>query len=453
MPSFADSLGLLLAAAAVWWLVVQVALPGRELLQVLRRIARGDFRPVILSNLPVFLRGAADDLRVTAETIARQKVLLAEEAFSLSTILESMTEGVVVTGSDLRIRQVNASAVSMFHLGSRVTGLLLPEVFMSHELQGVAQRVAQTGQIQRGELDVTIRGRSAQCHLLVTAAVLKSPGKQSPEGFLLVFHDVTRLRQMEAVCREFVANVSHEFRTPLSVISGYLETLAEGEVEGDMMEKSLAVMRRHAGRLNNLIDDLLTISRMEEKRGLLETRRMDLEPLLRGVIEQSDREIKERGVAVRLEVAGEVPQVPVDPYRIEQAFSNLLVNALRHGISSTEGEAVIVVTVAMEGPVVSVTFRDNGPGIPLADQEHLFERFYRVGGDRARQTGGTGLGLSIVKNIVQAHGGRVSLASRPGEGSAFTIRLPAQPGEDSAVTGTRGPRPERGRGVRRDGRR
>ena len=416
---------LLLAAALLWWAAAVVVQPARELLAVLRRVARGDFRPVLLGEMPFFFRGAADALRVTAETLAKQKVMLAEEEFSITTILESMTEGVVITGADLRIRQVNKAAVSMFDLGVRVSGLLLPEVFMSHELQGVAQRVAQTGQVQRGELDFVIPGRSERRHLLVTAAALQSPEKQMPDGFLLVFHDVTRLRELEAVRREFVANVSHEFRTPLSIINGYLETLGEEDVDRKMMHKSISVMRRHADRLNSLIEDLLTISRMEEKGVRLETRRTSLEPLLRGVIEQLERESSERGVTVKLEIAEGLPEVAVDPYRIEQAFSNLLVNALRHGNPRPDGSpGEVVVAAALHGVEVMVSFRDNGPGIPLADQEHLFERFYRVGGDRARQTGGTGLGLSIVKNVVQAHGGRVTLSSSPGEASTFTILLP-----------------------------
>ena len=415
----------LLIGGALWLLAVRVVFPARELLAVLQRIARGDLRPVILNGMPFFLRNAAKNLRETAETLAGQKELLAEEEFSISTILESMTEGVAVTGPDLRIRQVNKSAVAMFHLGSRINGSLLPEVFMSHELQSVAQRVVKTSVVQRGELDVVIPGRKDRCHLLVTAAPLNSPGKRTPGGYLFVFHDVTRLRELEAVRREFVANVSHEFRTPLSIISGYLETLSEESIDREMIEKSVAVMSRHAARLNNLIDDLLTISRMEEKAARLEKSRISLEPLLRGVIEQLERESTERGVSVRLVVGEGIPFIEVDAYRMEQAFSNLLINALRHGVRHAGGEAVsVVVSIAAEGNDVAVSFRDNGPGIPLADQEHLFERFYRVGGDRARQSGGTGLGLSIVKNVVQAHGGRVTLESRPGEGATFTIRLP-----------------------------
>ena len=183
-------------------------------------------------------------------------------------------------------------------------------------------------------------------------------------------------------------------------------------------------MRRHADRLNHLIEDLLTISRMEEKGGRLETLPMNVGALLANVIEHLESEVKERGARIMLEIPSELPPVMVDEYRIEQAFSNLLVNALRHGVPLEGDRSNVVISAWIQGSEMAISFRDHGPGIPLHDQEHLFERFYRVGGDRARHTGGTGLGLSIVKNVVQAHGGRVALESQPGEGSTFTIFLP-----------------------------
>jgi two-component system phosphate regulon sensor histidine kinase PhoR len=417
---------LIAAGALLWWFVCSVLMPAREVMATLRRIALGDFRPVILSSVSPFFRQAAMDLRVTAETLALQKTLLAEEEFSLSVILESMTEGVVITGSDLRIRVANKAAASMFNLPESVTGLLLQEVFVSHELHGVARRAVETGEIQRGELSLGISGRLERCHLLVTAASLKVPERVDADGVLLVLHDISRLRELESVRREFVANVSHEFRTPLSIINGYLETLEEGGVGKEMMRKSISVMRRHAERLNCLIEDLLTISRMEEKGVRLEMLPTDIVALLKGVVEQLESEITERAVTVELEIPRALPLVEVDAYRMDQALSNLLVNALRHGSPTGGGAATVRISLEPKGSEISVGFRDNGPGIPLQDQEHLFERFYRVGGDRARQTGGSGLGLSIVKNVVQAHGGRVTLESKPGAGSLFTIFLPVK---------------------------
>ena len=417
---------LIAAGGFLWWFILRVLMPARELMATLRRITLGDFRPVILSGASPFFRQATVDLRVTAETLARQKKLLAEEEFSLSVILESMTEGVVITKSDLRIRIANKAATSMFNLPDSVTGLLLQEVFVSHELHGVALRAVETGEVQRGELSLAVSGRRERCHLVITAAALKAPGRKNADGVLLVLHDISRLRELESVRREFVANVSHEFRTPLSIINGYLETLEEGGVDKEMMRKSIAVMRRHGERLNCLIEDLLTISRMEEKGVRLETTPTDIGALLKGVVEQLEPESTERGVVVEVEVAGGLPLVEVDAYRMDQALSNLLVNALRHGLPTGGGDAMVHLCVEAKGSEISISFRDNGPGVPLQDQEHLFERFYRVGGDRARQTGGSGLGLSIVKNVVQAHGGRVTLESTPGSGSLFTIFLPVK---------------------------
>ncbi len=425
VPTLAGILAGALALLAAWWVVSGIILPGRDLLAVLRRIAEGDFRPVILPTVPSYFRNAETDLRKISETLASQKNLLAEEEFSLSMILGSMAEGVVILGPDLRVRQLNRAAMSLFNLGSTVQGLLLAEVFTSHELQGLASRASRTSEFQRGELKLTIHGRADRCHLAVTAAPLKASSEEGPDGVLLVLHDVTRLRELEAVRREFVANVSHEFRTPLSVINGYLETLSEGGVGRDMMRKAIAAMHRHTGRLNRLIEDLLSISRMEEKGVRLETKKTDIAPILKTVLDQAEQEISERNATVTISLAEGLPSAYLDAYRIEQAFSNLLVNALRHGIPSGSSDpAKVIISAFTSGSDLAVSFRDNGPGIPLADQEHVFERFYRVGGDRARQSGGTGLGLSIVKNVIQAHGGRVSIESSPGEGSTFTIYLP-----------------------------
>lgn len=411
------ALAILLGAAVVRWVV----LPARELFAELRRVASGDYRPVILTGIPLFFQQAAENLRSTAETLARQQTLLAEEEFGLAMILGKMTEGVVITGPDLRIRLVNEAATAMFNLRGTTTGFLLQEVFRSHELQGVAHHAASTGAVQRGEFTVAIPGRRDRCHLVVTAAPLKAPEAKSPDGLLLVLHDITQLRKLESVRREFVANVSHEFRTPLSVINGYLETLEQKGTSREMTRKAITVMRRHCDRLNRLLEDLLTISRLEEKGVHLESEPADLGSILKSVVEQMEREIEERGVRLQLTLPPTLPLTKIDSYKIEQAFSNLLANALRHGRS--EG-GVIEISLLLQEAEMVIIFRDNGPGIPLQDQPHLFERFYRVGGDRARDTGGTGLGLSIVKNVIQAHGGRLLLESKPGSGSTFTIFLP-----------------------------
>jgi two-component system phosphate regulon sensor histidine kinase PhoR len=160
---------------------------------------------------------------------------------------------------------------------------------------------------------------------------------------------------------------------------------------------------------------------MEEKGVCLETIPVDMGFVLREVVKQMETEIAERAVEVRLNIPANLPSVEVDVYRIEQAFTNLLANALRHGAS---GGGAIIISAVQSGRELGISFRDHGPGIPLKDQEHIFERFYRVDTARSREQGGTGLGLSIVKHIVQAHGGEVKLETIPGRGSTF---LPVGP--------------------------
>jgi two-component system phosphate regulon sensor histidine kinase PhoR len=211
-------------------------------------------------------------------------------------------------------------------------------------------------------------------------------------------------------------------RTPLTIISGYLETLADGGLDDrPMAENALGVMFKHADRLGRLVDDLLTISRAESRSVPLEVQRIDLHDLLRRVVEQFDEPIRSQAATVRITAADGDLTLEADAVRLEQVFLNLLENALKYG---NRPGLTIDLYVERGGPNIHVQVTDNGPGIPREDQEHVFERFYRVHKDRSRETGGTGLGLSIVKNVVQAHGGNVSVRSAPGEGSTFVVVLP-----------------------------
>jgi two-component system phosphate regulon sensor histidine kinase PhoR len=211
----------------------------------------------------------------------------------------------------------------------------------------------------------------------------------------------------------------------MTIISGYLETLLDGGLEDRAMtENALGVMHKHADRLRHLVDDLLVISRAESHTVPLEIVPVDLRELLSRVVHQFEGPIHERAALVSIHVPDAQPVLRADALMLEHAFVNLLDNALKHG----HGPGLAVDFFAEHsGGEVRIRVRDNGPGIPFADQEHIFERFYRVHKDRSRDTGGTGLGLAIVKHIVQAHGGNVSVESAPGRGSAFLVTLPVNP--------------------------
>ncbi len=417
--------GLLLTV--IGWGTVAFVLPALGLQAALRRMTSGDDWAA-----PAFLRQrgrlaqAIDDLASLGERLHDTDQQLGAGTFDLQAILGSLTEGVVIVDASQRIRLANASVQRMFDLAAAPLERTLMEVFRDHELQATVRAALEQQGPQSRQLTLDTRQGSAgyaRKHFAVTAAALDPQGTGRPRGAIAIFHDISELKALENVRQDFVANVSHELRTPVAIISGYLETLLDGAMsDPPTAEKFLNVMWKHNQRLTLLIEDLLTISQLEGQRASgLKFESVDLRICLERVVERLEPAVSEKGATVRLSLPDDLPPLEADPHRLDQVFFNLVENALKYG------EAVapeISIAAASEGEETLVTVADNGPGIPLADQPHVFERFYRVHKDRSRAVGGTGLGLSIVKHVVQAHGGQVSVHSQPGRGAAFQVRIP-----------------------------
>jgi two-component system, OmpR family, phosphate regulon sensor histidine kinase PhoR len=297
------------------------------------------------------------------------------------------------------------------------------EVFRNHLLHQVIQQTLDTDEPRSVELQAEIQeGDQFQLkHFQITSVSLRPREHESLTGALVIFHDVTQIRSLEAVRKEFVANVSHELRTPLAIITGYLETLIDGGGDDETNLRFLKTMHKHAQRLNLLIEDLLAISQLESRKISLHFEPVDLLESVNRVLERLDSRIREIGASVTIKAPKHLPRIEADAFRIEQALYNLVDNALKHSGTST---VKIALEVRSDGRTVSMSVHDDGVGIPLSDQPHIFERFYRVRKDRSRDAGGTGLGLSIVKHTVQAHGGTVSVQSSPGSGATFFMNLP-----------------------------
>ncbi len=415
----------LLAAVAVlagWLLWRSWIRPLLDLRDFIRALSNDDPAPPIMrSTLRPFTQISADLGRI-ADRLRRQKRQLTDEGFSLRAILGSMIEGVMIIDTRQRVRLANDALQAMFDLTRSPINRGLLEVFQHPELVAAADRALR--EVRTVILEMHDQPRIGdprpERYFRVHLSPLITGASDVPAGVLGVFNNVTEVRALEAVRREFVANVSHEFRTPLAIINGYVETLLDGALDDrPMAEKSLAVIGRHGERLNLLIDDLLTVSRMEQRTPDLKLCVVSLRKLLTSVLEQLDAAIRER--SARVELWLDVDHIDADPPRLEQVFFNLLANALKYSDDGVE----IRISSRARGDEMEIAFADDGPGIPYQDQPHVFERFYRVHKDRSRDAGGTGLGLSIVKHVVMAHGGHVSVRSTPGAGATFKIALPA----------------------------
>ena len=243
-------------------------------------------------------------------------------------------------------------------------------------------------------------------------------------GTVAVFHDVTEIMRLEQIRRDFVANASHELRTPLAAISGFAETLLSNRSlsEGDR-QRYIEVIDRHADRLTHLVTDLLELSRIESRKVELDVTGVDVAELSERIVEDLHEVTSEKDLIVSVERRGQ-PVARADAGALEQVLVNLVDNAIKY----TEPGGEIVVRVEEDGDRVAVSVIDDGIGIPVEDQERIFERFYRVDKARSRELGGTGLGLAIVKHLVQSQRGTIVVESEPGRGSTFRVTLPREAG-------------------------
>ncbi len=350
----------------------------------------------------------------------REHSVRIESQARLQTLFNSMIEGVLLLDSDGRVQFVNNSLRKGFGLADDLRGLTIMEVFRWHELAALSERLPQEKTISGVELDVQ-RGtrRSWQ---ISAALVADRPG--GPQGQLLVFHDVTRLKELESIRKEFVGNVSHELRTPLSLIKGFAQTLLDGALnDPDQAARFLQKIDKHSDRLLFLIEDLLAISRLESGQVALNIQQLNLRDLAQRVVE----DLAQPAAARQTTLLNRIPaslSVRADADRLPQVFFNLTDNAIKYG--KTSGR-VLLEARETDGQKVEVSVSDDGPGIPPEALGRVFERFYRVDRARSRENGGTGLGLAIVKHIVQAHGGEAWVRSDLGKGASFRFTLPKSP--------------------------
>ena len=386
----------------------RVTRPIVQLRDVARAVAAGDLsrRPALAPSDEVGELGSA--IHEMADQLSRRLKALEDEEGLLVASLESLHEGVLAVSARREVVRLNASA-------RRILGARDDVPFSTNRLprdavlRDALERALNGGQPQPAE---TVLGART---VAVTARALGGGGA------LIALLDLTERRRLEAVRRDFVANVSHELKTPLTVIGGFAETLASDDVPEAQRTQFVEAIRSNAERMRRIVDDLLDLSRIESGGWRPLPEAVDVRSVAGDVIAGLRRDGRDRGIAFEVELPSSAPTVFADPTAVRQILVNLVDNAARH--TPRGGTVTVFTRPASEGSWLGV--RDTGSGIAAEHLPRIFERFYRADAARSREGGGTGLGLSIVRHLVEAHGGRVTAESEPGAGTTISALFPA----------------------------
>ena len=393
--------------------------PLEEVGRGLERLERGEFGARVPER-------SDDEIGTLARTLNRVEERLEATIHSLvaqrnerDAILSSMVEGLVAVDGEDRVLLANGAARSLLApTGGEWEGRLLLEVAR------IPQLVEFVAEVRRSEwpLGTELVVREGRPRYLEVNGAPLHLADGAPRGAVVVFNDVTRLRKLEEVRREFVANVSHELKTPITAIQGFLETLLDGGAleDRDSARRFLEILQRQSDRLRAIIEDLLYLSRIEYEEREIAKHPVDLGTVIERTLANYEHTARGRGIELQTHFETSQRIVEGDASLLSRAVDNLVDNAIKY---SSSGSPVQVV-LAAAGPDILLQVVDRGIGIPPEHLPRLSERFYRVDTARSRELGGTGLGLAIVKHIARAHGGSLEFESRLGEGSTFTIRLP-----------------------------
>jgi len=377
------------------------------------RIAQGDFSKRLSSVSKDEIGSLAVSINRMADGLEKRVGELKSERDQLTTILDGMVEGVLVTDSRGEIVLVNPALVSMIHLEGDSRGKTVLECLRNAEVHDAVEKALSEKMPQEQEIAIQLGGEER--HVVVHSAPLES-------GSVSVFYDVTGIRKLENIRKDFVANVSHELKTPLTCIRGYAETLKSGALADETAaHRFVEKIESNAAQLQNLVEDILRLSQIESGRLEVHPVSTALKPLADSLLEEFADLARTKKIGLFSEITS-VFSLKADPQALRQVIGNLVENAVKY--TPEGGQVRIGAEATRDGARVWV--RDTGIGIAEADLPRVFERFYRVDKARSRQMAGTGLGLAIVKHMVQAHGGEVGVKSELGKGSEFWFTIPKE---------------------------
>ncbi len=389
----------------------------KKIKAVLEEIEKGNLQPRIdiYSDDPLGRLAQAIDQAISA--LASQISGLKKESAQAQAVLSGMSEGVIAVGADERILLLNPAAQEIFDIRKEdAQGRLFLEAVRNSDISEIIGAVLKEGRPISRELTLVL---PVQKEFKINASPAFENNRVS--GCVLVIHDITQTRRLEKVRSDFVANVSHELKTPLTSIKGFVETLLSGALEDKKDSREfLRIIQEQANRLDALSNDLLDLASLEDKGITLDREKVNLKELADKVLVVFEGELKKKEIEARNELAENLI-VGADKNKIEQVLTNLIDNAVKF---NRQKGSIRIYAQDVSGDKIKVTIKDSGCGIPAQDIPRIFERFYRVDRSRSRALGGTGLGLSIVKHIVELHKGSVGVENNEGLGSEFYFTLP-----------------------------
>ena len=381
-----------------------------------RRVAAGDFTAIPADSSGDALDDLGASMNRTAAQLDETIRTLTEERNLSTAILGSMVEGVAVVNGSERLLFANQGFAGILNLKfPPKSGSALVEIVRQTELIEAVRNVLHGESRVEAEI---VTGTLRQKYFAATVASVRAGDTL---GAVVVLHDITELRRLERVRRDFVANVSHEFRTPLTAIQGFAETLLAGAIDDAQNRvRFLEIILEHARRLARLTEDLLRLSQMDSDRLELEIDEVSVSQIVDSCLATAQHRASENGLKLSVKLPSNPPSIAGDRRRLAEVLQNLLDNARQYTLPGGE----IVLSAEAHELEVVFTVSDTGIGIPRADQSRIFERFYRVDAARSREVGGTGLGLAIAKHLIEAQGGRIWVESEIGKGSHFHFSVP-----------------------------
>jgi two-component system phosphate regulon sensor histidine kinase PhoR len=402
------------AILLAFWMTRVITGPIKTLTRMSRKISEGYLEQKIhitsrdeIGELASVFNHMADQLKTTVDLLTAQRDRLA-------VLLAHIGDGIIVTDRNAIVTLINHTAEKLFNIeNAKAQGRTFIELVRDHEIDGIVQRCLETGEKQTG----LVHYRAKRLFLGVIATMLPDRG-----GCVVLLQDLTEVRRLETVRRDFISNISHELRTPLASIKALAETLSEGAIEDRPVATDfLGRIDGEVDKLAQMVQELSDLSRIESGEAPLEKSLFKVSDVLTTVVERMQAQADRAGISLTVDISPQLPQICGDRYRIEQVLINLVHNAIKF----TKAGGKITASGVTNNDFLQFSVSDTGAGIPADDLNRIFERFYKA--DKARTGSGTGLGLAIAKHIVAAHGGTIWVDSIEGKGSTFFFTIPLNP--------------------------